>query len=245
MGDQFSRSRRIFGTEGMERLFSSRVIVFGLGGVGGYVSEALARSGVGSLDLVDNDTVSLTNLNRQIYALQSTVGRLKVDVAAERISDINPSCRVTRHKCFFLPETADSFDFSKYDYVVDCIDTVKGKISIIQKAFQAAVPVISSMGTGGKTDPTRLEIADISETSVCPLARVMRRELRKLGIEHLKVVYSKEEPVPLLRGNEDDDGEIIKGDRVPPGSTSFVPPAAGLILASQVVRDITGFRLKY
>lgn len=198
--------------------------VFGVGGVGGYVVEALARSGVGALDLIDNDTVSESNINRQIVALHSTIGKQKTTVAAARVNDINPEIKVREHNLFFLPETADSFDFSLYDYVVDAIDTVSGKLALIERAKEANVPVISSMGTGNKLDPTAFEVADISKTSVCPLARVMRRELKKRGIEKVKVVYSKEEP-------KETDLNV-------PASIAFVPPVAGLIIAGEVIKDL-------
>ena len=192
----FSRTAVLLGEEGLEKLKKARVAVFGVGGVGGYVVEALARSGVGALDLIDMDRVSESNINRQIIALHSTVGMLKTEVAGARVKDINPNICVRTHNVFYLPETASQFDFSSYDYVVDAIDTVSGKISLIERANEANVPVISSMGAGNKLDPTQFEVADISKTSVCPLARVMRRELKKRGIEHLKVVYSKEESLP-------------------------------------------------
>ena len=192
--EEFSRTEMLIGKRGVEKLAAARVAVFGIGGVGGYVVEALARSGVGTLDLVDNDRVSLSNINRQIIALHSTVGRLKTEVAAERAKDINPAIAVHTHNVFFLPENAEEFDFSAYDYVVDAIDTVSGKIALIEKARACGAPVISAMGAGNKLDPTAFEVADIEKTSVCPLARVMRRELKKRGVERVKVVYSKEEP---------------------------------------------------
>ena len=233
--NRFSRTERLLGTEAMERLAGCRVAVFGVGGVGGFVVEALARSGVGSLELCDKDDVDITNINRQIIALQSTVGRPKVEVAAERIRDINPNCRVTLHRVFYLPETADQFDFSQYDYVVDAVDTVTAKLSLIQRAKEAGVPVISSMGAGNKLDPTAFRVADIYETSVCPLAKVMRRECRKRGIEKLKVVYSTEEAlVPRDSGEEAEAGR-----RSVPGSVAFVPSVAGLIIAGEVIRDLT------
>lgn len=214
----------------MERLAASRVAVFGLGGVGGHAAEALARSGVGALDLIDNDVVTPSNLNRQIVALGSTIGRAKVDVMAERIKDINPDCVVTPRRVFFTPETAAQFDFSRYDYVVDAIDTVSGIIQLIVSAKAAGVPIICAMGAGNKLDPTRFEVADIHQTSVCPLARVIRRECRARGIEGVKVVYSREEPVPV---------PAVAGAKKPvPGSTAFVPAVAGLILAGEVVKDI-------
>ena len=230
MPEQFSRTQLIYGAEAMEKLASSRVAVFGIGGVGGYVVEALARSGVGALDLIDNDKVCLTNINRQIIATISSVGKYKVDVAKERIMDINPDCMVKTYKTFFLPETQDEFDFREYDYVVDAIDTVTGKLAIIEKAKKAGIPVISSMGAGNKINAALFGVADIYETSVCPLAKVMRHECKKRGIDSLKVVFSKEKPVHL--GTE---------QKSIPGSTAFVPSVAGLIIAGEVVNDITAF----
>ena len=235
MLNPFSRTEMLLGASAMEQLKNAHVAVFGVGGVGGYVIEALARSGVGALDLTDNDTVSLTNLNRQIIALHSTVGRYKTEVMAERIHDINPGCRVTVHNVFYLPETERLFDFSQYDYVVDAIDTVSGKLAIALNAQKAGVPVISSMGTGNKLHPELLEIADIHKTSVCPLARVMRLECRKRGIKKLKVVYSRELPRKPSKSAEEAPGSR----RSVPGSTAFVPPVAGLLIASEVVRDLT------
>lgn len=230
----------------MEKLKNSRVIVFGVGGVGGYVVEALTRSGVGAIDLVDNDTVCVSNINRQIIATTSTVGMYKVDAAEKRMLDINPDIKVTKHCCFYLPETADRFDFRKYDYVVDAIDTVTGKIQIIMQAREANVPVISSMGAGNKMNPAELEVADIYSTSVCPLAKVMRRELKKRGIEKLKVVYSKEQaltPLPEIREDSAEDAPKPGGRRAKsvPGSNAFVPSTAGLIIASEVIKDLTAF----
>lgn len=230
----FSRTQLLLGEAAMERLARSRVAVFGVGGVGGYVVEALARSGVGALDLIDNDTVSVTNLNRQIIALRSTVGRYKVDVAAERVGDINPDCRVTVYKTFYLPETQEQFDFAQYDYVVDAIDTVKGKLALVEQARAAGTPIICSMGAGNKLDPAAFEVADIYQTSVCPLAKVMRVECRKRGIDHLKVVYSKEPPRTPQGAAEDP----APGKRATPGSIAFVPSAAGLVLAGEVVKDL-------
>ncbi len=226
MTEQFSRSVMLLGPESLDKLKKARVAIFGIGGVGGFTMEALARSGVGALDLIDNDRVSLSNLNRQIIALHSTIGRYKTEVAKERLLDINPEIRLETHNIFFLPETADRFDFTAYDYVVDAIDTVSGKIALIEAAAAAGVPVISSMGAGNKLDPARFEVADIYQTSVCPLARVMRRELKKRGIKSLKVVYSKEKPVET-------------GGRIP-GSLAFVPSVAGLIMAGEVVKDLVG-----
>lgn len=231
MPDQFSRTQMIFGEENMEKLSKARVAVFGVGGVGGYTVEALARSGVGTLDLIDNDQVCLTNINRQILATRKTLGQYKVDVAAERVHDINPDCVVNCYKTFYMPDTADQFDFSKYDYVVDAIDTVTGKIMLAEQAQKSGTPIISSMGAGNKVNPAAFEVADIFETSVCPLAKVMRRELKKRGIKKLKVVYSKEKPI-----RPDTDTRNI------PGSTAFVPSVAGLIMAGEVVKDITGIR---
>ena len=225
MTDQFSRTQLLYGAEIMERFASSRVAVFGIGGVGGYVVEALARSGIGALDLIDNDMVCLSNINRQIIATNKTVGMYKVDVAQERIKDISPDCRVRTYKVFFLPETRDQFDFHDYDYVVDAIDTVTGKLTIIEMANEAHVPVISSMGAGNKINPAAFEVADIYDTSVCPLAKVMRRECRKRDIRSLKVVYSKEEPI------KSPDGRT-------PGSTAFVPSVAGLIMAGEIINDL-------
>ena len=207
--------------------------VFGVGGVGGYVVEALARSGVGALDLIDNDTVAESNLNRQIIALRSTIGQYKTDVAKRRVEDINPDCKVQAYHTFFLPETADSFDFSQYDYIVDAIDTVSGKLALAQKAQDAGVPMISAMGAGNKLDPTAFEVADIFSTSVCPLARVMRTECRKRGIRKLKVVYSKEPPAVPLKNAEDGGPR-----RATPGSVAFVPSVAGLIIAGEVIKDL-------
>ncbi len=222
----------LLGEQAMQKLASSRVAVFGVGGVGGYVVEALARSGIGALDLVDNDVVSASNINRQIYALHSTVGRYKVDVAAERVADIDPACKVTTHKTFFLPSNRSQFDFRIYDYVVDAIDTVAGKLAIVQSAKEANVPVISAMGAGNKLDPTAFEVADIYQTSVCPLAKVMRRELRKLGIDSLKVVYSREEPLKPDFVDSDSDRRAV------PGSVAFVPSVVGFIIAKEIISDL-------
>ena len=218
----------------MARLASSRVAVFGVGGVGGYVCEALVRSGVGAFDLTDMDTVSMTNLNRQIIATLDTVGRPKTEVMKARMLSINPEADIRIHNCFFLPETADSFHFEDYDYVVDAVDTVTAKIELVMRARAAGVPIISSMGAGNKLDPTLFRVADIYKTRVCPLARVMRHELKKRGVDHLKVVYSEEEPLKPLPSGEETDR------RSTPGSTAFVPSAAGLIIASEVVKDLTG-----
>ena len=236
MLNEFSRTRMLLGDDAMARLASARVAVFGVGGVGGYVVEALARSGVGALELIDDDTVSLTNINRQIIALHSTVGMPKVDAARARVLDICPQTQVIAHRAFFTPETAAQFDFTQYSYVVDAIDTVSGKIELAVRAHAAGVPLLSCMGAGNKLDPTAFEVTDISKTSVDPLARVMRRELRRRGIEHLTVVYSKEPartPLPAP------DVEAEKGKRRSvPASNAFVPAVAGLIAASKVIRDL-------
>ena len=233
MAHAFSRTERLVGSEALDILKTSRVAVFGIGGVGGYTVEALARSGVGSFLLVDNDTVSLTNLNRQIIATTETLGKDKVDVMKERIVSINPDAQVERRKCFYLPETADSFDLSGYDYIVDAVDTVTAKIDLIVRADQLGVPVISAMGAGNKLDPTRFEVTDIYKTSVCPLAKVMRRELKKRHIKKCKVVYSKEQPVkPVTDIDEQSSKKSI------PGSIAFVPSVAGLIIAGEVIKDL-------
>lgn len=232
MWSQFSRTELLLGGEAMEKLAHAHVAVFGIGGVGGYAVEALARSGIGSLDLIDNDVVAETNLNRQIIALRSTIGRYKTDVMKERILDINPECRVRTYRCFFLPETQGEFDFTQYDYVVDAVDTVTAKIQLVVQAQASGVPIVSSMGAGNKLDPTAFEVADIYQTSVCPLAKVMRRELKRRGIKKLKVVYSREEPVKALPSGEETARRSL------PGSTAFVPSVAGLILASEVIKDI-------
>ena len=221
----------------MQRLHDARVAVFGVGGVGGYVVEALARSGVGTLDIIDDDKVCLSNLNRQIIATHATLGRYKVDAARERILSINPDCVVYAHKTFYTPETAAQFDFAQYDYVVDAIDTVTGKLALVLQAQEAGVPIISSMGAGNKLDPTAFRVADIYQTSVCPLARVMRTELRRRGVKHLKVVYSTEPSLTPLPA----PAEEQTSRRQTPGSTAFVPAVAGLIIAGEVVRDLTGF----
>ena len=230
-----SRTEKLIGKGGVDTLRNSRVAVFGLGGVGGYVVEALARAGVGNLDLIDNDTISETNLNRQIIATVNTSGMEKTDAARERVLSINPECRVKVHKMFILPENAGDFDFGACDYVVDAIDTVSGKLAIIEKSKEAGVPVISSMGTGNKLDPTAFRIADIYDTKICPLAKVIRKECRKRGIESLKVLYSEEEAISPEPSSED---EMAPGKRSVPGSISFVPPAAGLAIAGEVIKDL-------
>ncbi|NLT09490.1 MAG: tRNA threonylcarbamoyladenosine dehydratase [Ruminococcus sp.] len=243
MLEQFARTGLIFGKAGIEKLENARVAVFGIGGVGGHTVEALARSGLGALDLIDNDTVSMTNINRQIIATLSSVGKYKVDIAKERILDINPECKVKTYRTFFMPETAGDFDFTQYDYVVDAIDTVTGKIEIIMQAKAAGVPVISSMGAGNKIDPTAFEVTDIYKTSVCPLAKVMRYQLKRRGVKKLKVVYSKEEPIQTS-DDVDFREEVPASRRAIPGSNAFVPSVAGLIIAGEVIKDITGFDKK-
>ena len=238
MQERFARTELLLGKAGMELLRCARVAVFGIGGVGGHVVEALARSGIGAIDLVDHDRVSLSNINRQIIATQHTLDQLKVDAAKERILSINPECCVRTYPVFFLPDTADGFDFTQYDYVVDAIDTVTGKLLLAEKAYAAGVPLISSMGTGNKLDPTAFEVTDINKTTFCPLARIMRKELKKRGIPHLKVVYSQE---PAMTPGADSDEPVELSGRKPvPGSTAFVPAVAGLILAGEVIRDLTG-----
>ena len=248
MLNQFSRTQLLLGADNMDRLSNAKVAVFGIGGVGGYVVEALARSGVGSFVLVDDDKVCLTNLNRQIIATRSTVGKYKVDVMKERILDINPKVEVNVHKCFYLPETKDEFDFSQYSYVVDAVDTVTAKIQLVMEGKEKDIPIISSMGAGNKLDPTAFEVADIYKTSVCPLAKVMRRELKKRGVKKLKVVYSKEQPT---RPIEDMSISCRTNCICPPGaahkcterrdipgSTAFVPSVVGLIIAGEVIKDL-------
>ena len=233
--DFLSRTRLLFGDAALEKLSLSRVALFGLGGVGGYALEALTRSGVGHLDLVDHDVISESNLNRQLLATRETVGRLKAEVARERALSINPDCEVRIHPLFFLPDTKDQFDFSGFDYVIDAIDTVTGKLCMIEAARAAGVPVISCLGTGNKTDPTKLTVTDIYETSVCPLARIMRKECKKRGITSLKVVYSTEEPIILPHAPRPADAPRTRDI---PGSTAFVPAAAGLLLAREVVMEL-------
>ena len=233
---RFARTELLYGEAAVRALSRAHVAVFGLGGVGGHVVEALARSGVGALDLIDSDRLAPSNLNRQILALHSTLGQYKTDAAAARIRDINPDCEVRCFRCFFLPETAGDFDFSQYDYVVDAIDTVTGKLCLAERAREAGVPLISALGAGNKLDPAAFRVSDLAETSMDPLARVMRKELRRRGIEHLKAVWSPEEPLKPL---EDAPPEET-GRRALPGSTAFTPPAAGLLLASTVVRDLAG-----
>ncbi|MGN0442254.1 MAG: ThiF family adenylyltransferase [Acutalibacteraceae bacterium] len=252
MLNQFSRTELLYGKDAMEKLAQARVAVFGVGGVGGYTVEALVRSGIGAIDLIDDDKVCLTNINRQIYATRKTVGKYKVDVAAERIAEINPEAVVRTYKTFYMPETSSQFDFTQYDYIVDAIDTVKGKIELVMNAAKAGTPIISSMGAGNKIDPSAFEVSDIFKTSVCPLARVMRGELKKRGIKKLKVVYSKEKPIAPV-----DDMAIscrtncicppgtarkCTQRRQVPGSTAFVPSVVGLIIAGEIINDLTGKR---
>lgn len=252
MLNQFSRTQLLFGAEAMEKLRQARVAVFGIGGVGGYTVEALARSGIGALDLIDDDRICLTNINRQIFATRKTVGQFKVDVAEQRVLDIDPDITVNTYKMFYTPQTADQFDFTQYDYIVDAIDTVTGKLELVEQADKAGTPIISCMGAGNKIDPTAFEVADIFETSMCPLARIMRQELKKRGIKKLKVAYSKEQPLKPI-----DDMTIscrahcicppgtarkCTQRRQVPGSNAFVPSVAGLILAGEVIKDLSGFQ---
>lgn len=251
MLNQFSRTELLFGRDAMEKLAAARVAVFGIGGVGGYTVEALVRSGVGAVDLIDDDKVCLTNINRQLYATRKTVGKYKVDVAAERIAEINPDVTVRTYKTFYVPDTAGQFDFAEYDYVVDAIDTVTGKLALVENAGVAGTPIISSMGAGNKVDPTAFQVADIYKTSVCPLAKVMRRELKKRGIKKLKVVYSKEMPITPL----DDTANSCRTNcicppgtarkctqrRQVPGSNAFVPSVVGLIIAGEVIKDLVRY----
>ena len=234
MAEQFSRTQLLFGKDNMEKLKNSRVAIFGIGGVGGHAVEALARSGVGTLDLIDNDKVCISNINRQMVATFSTIGRYKVDVAKEKILDVNPEAIINTYKTFYMPETKDQFDFNNYDYVVDAIDTVTGKIQLVMQAKEAGVPIISSMGAGNKINPAQFEVADIYKTSVCPLAKVMRRELKKRGVKKLKVVYSKEQALTPTEVIEENGRHL-------PGSTAFVPSVAGLIIAGEVIRTLAGF----
>jgi tRNA A37 threonylcarbamoyladenosine dehydratase len=231
MDQQFERLQNLIGRESLEKLKTVRVAVFGVGGVGGYVCEALVRSGVGAFDLIDSDSVAESNLNRQIIALHSTVGEDKVDVMKRRMLDINPEVKVEVHKCFYLPENADDFDFSKYDYIIDAVDTITAKIEIIKRANEQGIPIISAMGAGNKLDPSRFKVADIYKTSVCPLCRVMRRELKKRNIKNLKVVYSDEEPIESKLYDEERHKAI-------PGSSAFCPSACGLVIASEVFKDL-------
>ncbi|MBO6120134.1 MAG: tRNA threonylcarbamoyladenosine dehydratase [Lachnospiraceae bacterium] len=236
MSNEFIRTELLLGKEAIEMLKASHIAVFGIGGVGSFVVEALVRSGVGAIDIIDSDIVSESNINRQLYALHSSIGKYKVDVAEERILDINPDVNVKKNKTFFTRENANEFDFTKYDYIVDAIDTVTGKIELVMRAKEYNVPIISSMGAGNKLDPTKFEVSDIYKTKTCPLAKVMRNELKKRDIKKLKVVYSKEEPIKIKGGDEELNGENTK-KRVP-GSVSFVPSVAGLIIAGEVIKDL-------
>ena len=239
MEDIFSRTELILGKNAINKLHNSHVAVFGIGGVGGYTVEALARSGVGKLDLIDNDKIAASNINRQIIATTSTIGEYKVDVAARRIADINPQCVVKTYKTFFLPENAAQFDFSQYDYIVDAIDTVSGKIGLALAAQQANVPIISAMGAGNKINTTGFQVADIYETSVCPLAHIMRKELRRYGVKKLKVVYSPEKPLkPVTPAGKENNNDTKRHST--PGSTAFVPPIVGFIIAGEVIKDLVG-----
>jgi tRNA A37 threonylcarbamoyladenosine dehydratase len=252
MLNQFSRTELLIGSDAVQKLKNSRVAIFGVGGVGGYAVEALARSGIGTIDVVDDDKVCLTNINRQIIATHQTIGKYKVDAAEERIKQINPECVVNKHQMFYSPETAAEFDFSKYDYVVDAIDTVTGKIALVMQARECGTPIISSMGAGNKMDPTAFEVSDIFKTSVCPLARVMRYELKKRGVKNLKVVYSKEKPIIPAEDSANSCRENFacpQGTkhkctvrRAIPGSNAFVPSAVGLIIAGEVVKDLIGYK---
>lgn len=240
MSLQFSRTELLLGADSIEKLAAARVAVFGVGGVGGFAAEALVRSGVGALDLIDNDTVSESNINRQIIALHSTVGQYKTEVAKARFLDINPNAQIRALNMFFTPETASQLDFSQYDYIIDAIDTVTGKLELVMNAERCGVPIISSMGAGNKLDPTAFEVADIYSTSVCPLARVMRTELKKRGIKRMKVVYSKEKPITpppeaIAKATAD---EALETKKTPPGSCAFVPSVVGLIIASEVIKDL-------
>ena len=235
--EPFSRTQLLLGKDALEKLNKSTVAVFGLGGVGGYTVEALARSGVGNLELIDHDTISITNINRQILATHSTVGMDKAEAARQRVLDINPGIRVTARKEFFCPDTAEGFDFTKYDYVVDAIDTVTGKLALVQAAQAANTPILCCLGTGNKLDPTKFQITDITKTSVCPLARIMRKECAKRGIKHLKVLFSTEDPIATDPASIDE--ELPEGRRALPGSVAFVPSVAGLMIAGEVIKDLT------
>ena len=235
--DMFSRTALLLGGDAMKKLENATVAVFGLGGVGGYVAEALARSGIGGLELIDHDSISLTNINRQILATHSTLGMDKAEAARQRVLDINPRIRAVARREFYCPDTAHNFDFTKYDYVVDAIDTVTGKLALVQAAQAVNTPIISSMGTGNKLDPTKFQIADITKTSVCPLARIMRKECAKRGIRHLKVLFSTEDPIPSDPSALELE-EMPEGRRALPGSVAFVPSVAGLIIAGEVIKDL-------
>ena len=242
MTDRFSRTEMLLGSDAMDKLRNARVAVFGLGGVGGYIVEALARSGVGALDIIDNDTVSITNLNRQIVAVEGTVGMPKTEAAKMRIMQINPDCKVTAYNTFYMPENSSDFDFAQYDYIADAIDTVTAKIELVMNANKCGTPIICSMGTGNKLNPAELEVADIDKTSVCPLARIMRYELKRRGIKKLKVVYSKEMPIVPTGAAAEKCRAESTGKKNVPGSTAFVPAVAGMIIASEIVKDICGIK---
>ena len=237
MSEEFSRSELIFGKKNIEKIAKSKVLIFGIGGVGSYTAEALSRSGIGTIGLVDSDKICLSNINRQLYALHSTVDKYKVDVAEERIHDINPDCKVIKYKIFYTPQNADKIDFLPYDYIIDCIDTVSGKIEIIKRAKECGKNIISCMGAGNKIDPTLFQVADISKTSVCPLARVMRSELKKRGIKEVKCVYSTEKIISQQKETNDKEETDTVKKRVP-GSNAFTPSVAGLIIASEVIKDL-------
>ena len=241
MAEIFDRTKRLLGAEAMKRLENARVAVFGIGGVGGHAVEALVRSGVGAVDIIDSDEVAVSNINRQLIATQRTVGQKKVDAMKAHLLEINPNVQVNTHCCFFLPETKAQFDFTEYDYVIDAVDTVTAKLALVEAAQEAGTPIISSMGAGNKLDPTAFEVSDIYKTSVCPLAKVMRRELKKRNIKHLKVVYSKEEPLEPIE-DEDFVSDETRTRRATPGSIAFVPSVAGLILAGEVVKDIAAVK---
>lgn len=254
MLNQFSRTELLFGKEAMEKLANSRVAVFGIGGVGGYTVEALVRSGIGAIDIIDDDKVCLTNINRQIFATRKTVGKYKVDVAEERMLDINPDVKVTKHRTFYSPETSTEFDFTQYDYIVDAIDTVTGKLELVENAKKCGTPIICSMGAGNKVDASAFEVTDIFKTSVCPLAKVMRYELKRRGIKHLKVVYSKEQPITPVEDMAiscrshcicpPGTARKCTQRRQIPGSTAFVPSTVGLIIAGEVIKDLIGYNKK-
>ncbi len=239
VAERFDRTKRLLGADAMEKLKNARVAVFGIGGVGGHAVDALVRSGVGAVDIIDSDEVAVSNINRQLIATSRTVGQKKVDVMEQHLLEINPDVKVKKHDCFFLPETKEQFDFSQYDYVIDAVDTVTAKLALVEACQEAAVPIISSMGAGNKLDPTAFEVTDIYKTSVCPLAKVMRKELKARNIKKLKVVYSRE--IPL---EQKEDGEFVSDEkrsrRATPGSVAFVPSVAGLILAGEVVKDLVG-----
>lgn len=248
MQTQFERTKLLIGEESLEKLKNARVAIFGVGGVGGYVCEALVRSGIGSFDLIDNDTVCLSNLNRQIIATHSSVGKYKVDVMRDRMLDINPEVNVKVYKCFFLPENAHEFPFAEYDYVVDAVDTVTAKIELVMKCQEEGVPIISSMGTGNKMEASAFKVTDIYKTKMCPLAKVMRYELKKRGVKKLKVVYSEEIPLyPMVRSLEvaANADKTVASRRSTPGSLAFVPPVSGMIIAGEVVKDLTGQKGKF